>query len=252
MSEATLDELFAAAVSGPYEDENEAAWNAVRALRAEGSEEVLQRALALTRSASPLERARAADVLAQLGGPEGKFAQERYSALAALLQEDQDPLALSAAAAAMGHLGDARCVPLLTALKQHPDERVRFDVAFALGHFDAPEAIESLLYLMKDPDAEVRDWATFGVGQSEADSDEIRQALYARIEDPDEDTQAEAMAGLARRKDKRVLPFLRHVMREHPESVEYIPGESVAAFLDLESLPEGWTADDCLKALAAL
>jgi HEAT repeat protein len=61
----TANELFLTSFEGDYDDE--IAWNAVRSLRQLGTEEVFQLAAAYCRSDSPKRRARALDVLAQLG-----------------------------------------------------------------------------------------------------------------------------------------------------------------------------------------
>lgn len=60
--------------------------------------------------------------------------------------------------------------------------------------------------LTSDEDAEVRDWATFGLGrQVKVDGAEVRQCLSGRLDDPDEETRAEAIAGLARRHASQIV-----------------------------------------------
>ena len=55
----------------------------------------------------------------------------------------------------------------------------------------------------------VRDWATTTIGETLAkDGPEVRAALLRRAEDPDEIVRAEALHGLARRRDERAVPFL--------------------------------------------
>jgi len=63
--------------------------------------------------------------------------------------------------------------------------------------------------LSGDPAPRVRDWATFGLGsQIDRDDTQVRDALMARLEDPDEDTRVEALRGLAARGDERAIPPL--------------------------------------------
>lgn len=57
--------------------------------------------------------------------------------------------------------------------------------------------------LTQDTDEDVRDWATFGLGVfGQLDSPEIREALVTRLSDTNADVRAEALAGLAARKEK--------------------------------------------------
>jgi len=57
-----------------------------------------------------------------------------------------------------------------------------------------------------DPDTGGRDWAMFGLGsQVEADTLAIRENLVARLNDENENVRGEAMVGLARRHNRRMV-----------------------------------------------
>lgn len=61
----------------------------------------------------------------------------------------------------------------------------------------------------------MRDWATFALGtQIVTDTPAIRDALRARLDDPDEDTRLEALAGLARRCAPGVIAALRVLLAD--------------------------------------
>jgi hypothetical protein len=243
MSSVTIDDLFRASLSGDREDE--VAWEAVRQLHKLGSKEVLDRAIALTRSSEPLNRARGADILGQLGVSielSTIFIPERLDSLLGLLNDESDSLVLDAAIVALGHLRQPEGIGAILKYCAHPDENVRFAVAWALParQIDNPEIIETLLLLMRDPDSDVRDWATFGLGtQLEADTPAIRQALFERLHDMDEDTRAEAAVGLAKRKDRRVLPTLLEVLARDEYGSLYEEAASSLLGLDVVQT-EGW------------
>jgi HEAT repeat protein len=134
-----------------------------------------------------------------------------------------NPGVLASVCSAFGHLKDRRAVPIVLKLIDHPNRHVRFDVVMALigcfaGGSDSPQeeaAIAGLIKLSTDEDVQVRDWATSGLGkQVTADTVAIRTALYARLTDGDGQVMIEAIEGLARRKDKTVLPALVRALRE--------------------------------------
>lgn len=243
MNSITVNDLFCASLSGDREDE--AAWDAVRQLHKLGTQEVLDKAIALTRSSDPLHRARGADILGQLGvstKPSTIFIPKRLQSLLELLNGESDPVVLDAAIVALGHLRKAEGIKAILEYSDHPDENVRFAVAWALpgGQGDNPEITQTLLLLMRDHDADVRDWATFGLGtQSETDSPAIREALFERLLDEDYDTRAEAAAGLAKRKDKRVLPILLEELSRDEYGSLYEEAASSLLGLDIGET-EGW------------
>lgn len=153
----------------------------------------------------------AADILNQVVQDAPDLAEDAVQRLGHLLDED-DPLTLTNAVIALGHaaghqrVGADDLLPRVLALAGHPHEDVRHGVAWALPSWSSEDlvphtgVVEALLTLMTDDDVDVRDWATFGIArQIEVDSDEIRAALRARLDDEDHETRTEAAAGLAMR-----------------------------------------------------
>src|SRR3954453_974481 len=212
LATATVDELFALARSAQDED---AYWEAVSALHARGEKRTFDLASVLCDSFAVGERCLGADVLSQLGAAPGSSAAESPFASAAgdvlmrLLDEDDEPAVLSSAAIGLGHLREARAIDALVGLASSPDASVRRGVVHGLMGHDDDRAVEALIELSGDSDGDVRDWATFSLGvRIDRDSAEVREALAARLGDPHGDTHAEAVRGLARRRDERALEAL--------------------------------------------
>jgi HEAT repeat protein len=251
MTAHEIDELFAQAQSGDYEDE--APWQAIKALRSIGTRQIFQRAADLCKSPDPLSRARGADVLSQLGKTfehrSNTFPDESYSVVMELVQREEEVQPLASGIAALGHIDNPQAVPLIMSFCSHPNLEVRFSVTCALGCFpDDPLSAETLLKLTQDPDKDVRDWATFGLGVlGSLDSGEIREALVLRLGDSDEDVREEAMVGLGKRKDQRVLaPLL--VALERPEAtIRTI--EAAYEMLGMDNEQEGWKGADYAAAI---
>jgi len=145
-------------------------------------------------------------------------------AAAAVVAHPDDDVRWSAARA-LGRTSAAVTLPVLLAFASDEDSDVRWWVTLALPYLvdedDGPDhpAVVALLELSRDEDAAIRDWATFGLGQQlEVDSPAVRDALFANLDDSDEDsdTAAEAALGLARRGDARVFDVLvRELLHSH-------------------------------------
>jgi HEAT repeat protein len=87
---------------------------------------------------------------------------------------------LESIAVAFSHFRDSKTIPALHGLRKQ-------DVA-----------VQTLIELSADESADVRDWATFGLAvQTERDDPDVRAALLARMNDPDDVTREEAIRGLA-------------------------------------------------------
>jgi HEAT repeat protein len=221
----STDELIALALAEKDED---AAWDPVVVLHFRATPEVLDKAQILCRSSLKKERELGANILGQLGVPDRAYPEECFSSLKAMLAEETDPDVLQSIGIAYGHLFDERAVVLLAPLRSHPSEDVRLAVVHGLTRHRNDLAIRSLIELSTDKDEDVRNWATFGLGSMiETDTPEIREALFARIADANDETRGEALVGLARRKDGRVFDPL----------VEELTSESIG-ILALEAAEE--------------
>jgi HEAT repeat protein len=205
-------EFIATALTEPNED---AAWDAVAMLQYRGTKEVFDAARQLCASDCPQERTLGANILGRLGIPNHNFPKESVKLLLTLLAVESDVDVLDAICIALGHLHDPTTIPSLARLRTHPSAKVRYAAVFPLLGFEDNLAIETLIEMSRDQDYLVRDWATFGLGtQIDADTHEIREALFVRVFDEDEVIRGEALVGLARRKDQRIIePLIKELSR---------------------------------------
>jgi HEAT repeat protein len=181
--------------------------------------DIFTAAVELSDRIDPAARCLAADLLAQLGqlryeGDEQArpFTKASIPILRRLL-EDEDDGVVAAAITAIGHHYRNAVITEVPALASHASHCVRLSAAMNIRPGDVGSenltAIRMLISLSEDQDEAVRDWATFSLGsQGSADTPEIREALYRRLDDLDFDTRSEALMGLAERKDLRVVPFV--------------------------------------------
>ena len=111
---------------------------------------------------------------------------------------------------ALSNQNDIDAIPQVVKFSMQPDSDVRHASVHALSGHEVPLAIETLIQLSNDTCDHVRDWAIFSLGTLiEIDTPQIRKALAARLHDPHDDTRAEAIVGLAQRKDFRVVAALK-------------------------------------------
>lgn len=234
---ADEDELIAAAL-GASEDDYPAA---VTALATKGGARIEAAAVALCEDPVPIAQMLGVDLLVQLAlGNWALWANRAVPAIVALIDRDPDPSVLTSALSATGTWFDPRLLAPVLRQVAHPDAEVRQAVAMALPFVARREdsrieaAVEALLGLVRDPEVPVRDWSTMALGSLiDADSPEIRAALVERLDDDDRDTRAEALAGLARRHDRRAPGLVK----------EALLSEDVGE-MDVKSA--GWLADPSL------
>lgn len=195
-------------------------WEKIYRLHQLPSEEAFEACVEWSQSRQPLRRDVAASVLGQLGWQFKHPYGGRAIPILRRLLDDEEPHVVSAALAALGHLGlnhgdavDAAILERLD-LKRHGDATVREALAAVLPRCSLPggsdrKAVRALIALSADEDADVRDWATFGLGeQIDTNTEPVRRALHARLDETEASTRGHALVGLASRRDMTVLPAL--------------------------------------------
>ena len=207
IEDKTIDELIVLALNN-YSNE-ERYRNFLGELRSRATVEMLNKAKELTFCEEPHRRILGAQILCQLGNAKRKFVKQSCKILLSMLTSEENPDVIAAIAWGLGHLkAKGREAPLIR-LKNHPKAEVRLGVVGGLLRLTMGPAVQTLIELSRDVDPDVRNWATFGLGtELSANSPEIRQALYDRLSDEDEETHLEAIWGLSQKKDIRVMDSL--------------------------------------------
>jgi HEAT repeat protein len=202
------------------EDEDEE-YDLIRILQDRGTREVLEAARTLCMSSDPDERELGVDILAQGVIANKTLPEESLLILLDLLECEQDDHMLYSIACALGHHGDPRAITPLVRLTQYPDAEVREGVVFGLLTHEDPRAIAALIKLSDDTASQVRNWATFGLGTMvEVDTSALRDALYARVNDLNDEVRGEALVGLALRGDSRVVTPLLEVLAADEDTID--------------------------------
>jgi HEAT repeat protein len=183
------------------------------------SAEALLLAAQLASSDALVERAIAAHVLHEFVNGNGNESQVRAAValLTSMLEREHEPnlhvewSIIDALAMAWDH---SALEPLMTrsaSRSANIRRRVAQGIGAAIVEECDPAGVHTLIHLTEDTDASVRDWATFELAGVDADSPEIRAALWARIADPHYDTRCEALLGLATRHEHAIM---EHVVKE--------------------------------------
>ncbi len=249
----TVAELIEGALAA-----GDSAQNALIVLHGQKSHEVYAATLALAQSECPRKRRLAAGFLGELGMAQYTFPVEGLNVLLAMLRDEQVVEVLEAVLLALAHYEIAPVLPDIIRSVQHSDPKVRRAGAIALAGCEDRRAIDQLVSLSQDADARVRDWATCGLGSlSDLNIPQVCDALAARLEDPDADTRAEALMGLAVRGDHRVVAALQRELTGDEvgtlvvEAAKVVHSPELGAAL--EYLRTWWDVDPALldEAIAA-
>ncbi|TMR91626.1 ankryin [Nonomuraea basaltis] len=223
-----VDQLVARAVAHRDVDEDAETWWVVAdSLRRRGDEETYEALARLCVSEDAREREFGVDAIAQFGIAEGEkpYLERTLPLLLKMVTTEGNPQVLRSVLAALGHQGDPRALPAVLDIIGRPGHERTMTDAIALADVlppDHEEGLALLIEMTEDEDSDVRDWATAGLAGLEADTPRIREALAARLADPDLNTVAEATRGLAVRGDDRAALGAARVLAESDD--EYARG----------------------------
>ncbi len=188
-------------------------WNNISVLRKRPSKELFAKCVELSKSNNPKIRKIGIDILAQLGLPPRPYLNETLKIYFELLDTENDPDVLMSLLYSIGHNNDKldnEQIEKICSFINTKNSLINEGLVFALLGIDNLNAIETLIKLTSDKLSHIRNWATFGLGtQIERNNKTIREALWERVNDKNQETKLEAIVGLAKRKDKRVNDIIR-------------------------------------------
>jgi HEAT repeat protein len=220
-----IDEAIAQATR--VEEDDDAYWAPIRLLRLRDPKAVWAVVHPLAAHDDPRVRSLVADVLGSLAAPELGLAAASVGLFRSMLG-DSPPEVVASIGHALGELAGEGGFDMMLPYARHDDVRVRQGVVSAmLGQRDA-RAIAALVALSADDHPQIRDWATYGLASALGepgdlvDGAELRDALAARVADPHASTRAEAVVGLAARRDPRALPCVLAALTADSFAMDYV------------------------------
>ncbi len=160
-------------------------------------------------SPNPRQRSQAA---AELG--EG-HAVEAVPALIRVLTEDINTYVRTAAAEALGHIGDPQAIfPLMDALRDS-SSFVRRAAAIALGQLEAKEAQAALIQALDDPNLYVRRAAINAIGK--LGIPDLGKVLLPRLDTDDPRMRRTLITALRRLKTQEAIPILVEMLKGYQD-----------------------------------
>lgn len=215
-------------------------YTAARELQTRGDKSTFKAALHLIQDANYLLRGVSAFILGQIkcSPKDEKLA---VHLLCERATEDKSATVRSNAVAALGHICvrtkiyNSTVIQRLKITTYDQSPHVRLSTAFALFSIDELETEGLLLMLIKDKDLDVIDWALFSINNLGYNSKKIRDIMFEYLPNQHEGIKMEAITGLAERKDKRVIPFLKEELKQN-RIYDYAL-ESIIALGDKSLLP---------------
>jgi HEAT repeat protein len=128
----------------------------------------------------------------------GRAISDSENRLIRILEHDQDPVIRSAAALALGFVGDSASLTPLATVLERDVPMVAMEAAAALGRLDSPEAVGPLCEALKSTDANVRANACTALGT--LGGEKALSCLRDAEKDQDPFVQAAAREALRRSK----------------------------------------------------
>ncbi len=214
------------------EEDDDAYWAPIRLLAERDPNAVWKAVQPHATNAGPRIGSLVADILGSLAAPGFVLASASIALFRSMLAAGPPSEVIASVGHALGQFGDAGegGFDMMLDYATHTDVRVRQGVVSALLGQRDPRAIDALVRLSSDEHEQIRDWATFGLatqlgdpGDADMiDSAAVREALVARLDDELASTRAEAVVGLAARRDARALPVIFEALTADSFAMDYV------------------------------
>lgn len=244
--------LFERAIQLAGGIDDDAAWELINRLVVR-RDRAYELAVYRMRSGDALERTLAIYILGVLCLERSEGEPDFVARILDLSKHEKNTAVQQAIVVALRQRPDPRSIPLLVNYARSGEASLRSSVMQTLG--DCIEAsggtdgLDVLIAGTRDTIDDVRDWATLELGLViSRDNAKIRDALFARIDDENEDVSRQAITGLARRRDQRMVPrvleFLTSddVWRLDVQAAGYLRSKKLLPAL--RALKEWWTLDE--------
>ncbi len=190
---------------------NKYRWENVHILRRRPSNKLFLICKALTESENSEKRILGINILAQMGLTKRPYLNETLEIYFNLLDIEKDSYVLMSLLYGIGHNNNElnkTQIEKLCSFSKTTDDLINEGLLHAVGFIKNSKAIDILINFTEHKYSYMRDWATFYLGQSDSNSKKIKEALWKRINDKDENTKFEAIFGLAKRKDERIVEII--------------------------------------------
>lgn len=227
---------------------------AARELQLRGGREVIQLANTFCQSSDYKKRKLGVFILGQISLTSEKEEQAVFDILTKHATEDKSAIVRSTAIESMAHRYSKNSL-FATSLTKHcfmtfnnKSVYVRRATAFALSFINDEKTIPLLVSLCNDENDEVKNWAAFAINSNEYDTKEIRDCFFEMLSAPNSEIKGEAITGLARCHDMRVIPVLKQELKQkvvYDDLIEAVENIGDKSFLPiLESLLSEFDDDD--------
>lgn len=191
---------------------NKSRWENIRILRSRPSKELFAKCVEFIQSNEQKKKMIGIDILAQLGKDKRPFRKETLKIYFGLLNTETDIDTLFSIFFGISFNNDSlnkKQINKICSFQNTDNILIKQALVAALGFVEDENAIHVLIKFSEDKANRIRDWATFYLGQIDFDNEKIRKALWNRVHDKHRDTKMEAIAGLARRNDDRVIDIIK-------------------------------------------
>ncbi len=186
-------------------------WETIRILRSRPSKDLFDKCIELINSNDKKKKIIGIKILTQLGIPPRPFLKETIKIFFNLLKSEKNVDVLFSIFFGISHNNsdlNRNQINLICSFENTENILIKESLVAALGFIENEKAIDVLIKFSKNKANHIRSWATFYIGQVDFDNEYIREALWNRVNDKHQETRMEAIIGLAKRKDNRVLEII--------------------------------------------